>query len=125
MISFRSKKPLYSHSLLEKKRSWKLFVLSILSFSALVYLVIFTAPTASFDVLTIPIPVLPFFFSLLFLFLFSLCTFLFNSRMHGVLIALLAIIYLLFRQNDLTHPFFAVLLLALFLVLELMFTYKK
>lgn len=119
------KKVLHKQYLPSSKRSWGLLVLSISSLAGIMYLVIYTAPTSFFAVSSFQVSVLPIFFLLLFLFLFGGCAFIFKSKIHGILIALLAVVYLLFRQNDLTHPFFAVLLLALFLVLELMFTYKK
>lgn len=93
---------------------------------ALVYLIVTVPPTTSYDALfTMQLSVLPVFHALLFLFLFGISSFLLRSKIHGVLIGLVVVIYLLFRQNDLTHPFFALMLAALFLVLELLFSYKK
>ncbi|HWY79616.1 MAG TPA: hypothetical protein VNW29_04630, partial [Candidatus Sulfotelmatobacter sp.] len=59
------------------------------------------------------------FFLLVFVFFFSLGASVFKSKKHGVLLAGLVISYLIFRLIHLTHPFFLILLLALFFVLEL------
>lgn len=108
-----------------RKRSWKLLFVSMLAFVGLVYLIWGVDPEQTVLVLSYPLSIFPLFFISLFLFLFGITSFLFKSKVHGILIAMIIVAYLLFRQNDLTHPFFAILLLALLLVLELMFTYRK
>jgi hypothetical protein len=108
-----------------RTHSFLLVTLSIVSMFALGSLVYFVPPTFKLTLGTLQIPIIFLFFLLLFVFLFAIGSFLFKSKIHGILIALLAIVYLVFRLNNLTHPFFAVLLLALFLVLELLFTYRK
>ena len=107
------------------KRSWKLLTLGIFSFILLALLIYFVPPATSYTIYSLHLSVILGFFLLLFIFLFAVSSYLFKSKIHGILIATLAITYLIFRQNDLTHPFFALLLLALFLVLELLFTYRK
>lgn len=108
-------------------RNYWFLLLSIVTFAMLGFTVYFFPPDYSVVPFQLPvqIPIVYFFYTLLFLGFFTLGSFIFKSKVHGVLIALVVIAYLLFRQNDLTHPFFALLLAALFLVLELLFSYKK
>jgi hypothetical protein len=125
MLLFQRKKPSSTIKLHDRKRSWKLLLLAILSGSLLGLLIFFVPPETTYSLSIVQISVLPFFFLLLFTFVFAGVSYIFKSKIHGILAALLAITYLVFRQNSLTHPFFALLLLALFLVLELLFTYRK
>jgi hypothetical protein len=108
-----------------KKRSWKLLLLSIVSGIGAALLIYFVSPTSNYTIAWLQLTAVPLFFCLLFLFVYSLISYLFKSKVHGVLTALISVTYLLFRENSLTHPFFGLLLLALFFVLELLFTYRK
>lgn len=112
-------------SLHRKKRPINLLMLSLLSFVGLGLLIFFFQPTAHFSLFILQLPVLPFFFVLLFFSCYGLCSYLFKSRRHGILITCFVIIYLLFRLNNLTHPFFLIILAALFLTVELLFSYRK
>lgn len=62
----------------------------------------------------------PFFVSIFFL-LFFTGVFILRSKKHGFFIGLFAVSYLLLRLNNLTHPLFVFLLIALFLVTEFLF----
>ncbi len=114
-----------------RTRPYSLLLISLVSLFTLASLIYFFAPNAS---LTFPQSVqnLPFsldnylqfppillFFVLIAIFFFSMGTFIFKSKAHGILIAGLVVTYLLFRLFHLTHPFFLILLLALFFTLEL------
>lgn len=107
------------------RRSWSLLVVSIFSLIIIFLLIFFVDPLQPMSVSILTIPPLVILYLLIFISLFGIISFLWKSKLHGILVASLMVIYLLFRQNNLTHPFFAVMLLALFLVIELMFTYKK
>jgi hypothetical protein len=115
------------HKMYFNKRSHplKFLVLGILALFALAALIYFVSPSQLIPVSSFQISILPLFFLLTFVFFFSGATFALGSKIHGILLGFLVITYLIFRLNDLTHPFFALLLLALFLVLELLFTYRK
>jgi hypothetical protein len=106
----------------QKKRfhriSW--FLASLIFIALFVLLIIYYAPQSSVTIANFHVTCLVFFFILLFCALFSLTTVISKSKKHGFLIGLFTVIYLLFRLNHLTHPFFLILLLALFFVLELM-----
>ncbi len=114
-----------------RKRPLPLLVIGIISLLTLASLIYFFSPVTN---LTLPetfiqlpfflgnyiqISPLPVFFVLLAIFLFSIGSYIFNSKTHGILIAGFVIIYLLFRLTHLTHPFFLILLLALFFSLEM------
>jgi hypothetical protein len=120
-----------------RRRSLSLLIIGILSFLVLIGLLYFFSPTATItisDILSnvpailntyVKIPTMALFFVLLAVFLFSIISFIFKSKIHGVLAAAFVTIYLLFRLNHLTHPFFLILLLALFVTLELFASNRK
>ena len=62
------------------------------------------------------------FFFLLFLSAVSLFTYLLNNTRRGFFVGILITLYFLLRFFGLTHPFFLILLLALFITLELFFS---
>lgn len=59
------------------------------------------------------------FYILLFLGLFGLCSFIFNNTRHGILIATATTLYFLLRFLHLRSPFYLILILLTFAVLEL------
>ncbi len=105
-----------------KKRSLSLLFVALASFLVLLSLIFMTSPTQTIYLGSIGFSIQLLFFLLLDIFLFSSINFAFNSRIHGVLGSLFVVSYLLFRLNNLTHPFVLILLLALFLTIELVFT---
>jgi hypothetical protein len=44
-----------------------------------------------------------------------------KSKKHGLFLGFFVVLYLIFRLNNLTHPLFLILLIALFLVVEFLF----
>jgi hypothetical protein len=114
-----------------RNRPLSLLLIGLVSFIILACLIYFFPPTAN---LTFPetLPNLPFslenylqipplflFFLLTAIFFFSIGSYILKSKAHGILIAGLVITFLLFRLYHLTHPFFLILLLALFFTLEM------
>lgn len=73
-----------------------------------------TAPFFSLSIISIALP-------LVFLLFFAIGTLLFKTRMHGLLLSLFIVSYLLLRLNELNHPIFFVLLAAFFIALEFYF----
>lgn len=123
---------IHPHKLMQKHeeiqpvgRSWSLLVISIISLIIIFLLIFFVDPLQPLSISILVIPPIVILYLLIFISLFGIISFLWKSKLHGILVASLMVLYLIFRQNNLTHPFFAVMLLALFLVIELMFTYKK
>ena len=102
-----------------------LILSSLIILAGLIFMISIFPPDYQINLLNINLPIISCFFVLLFFFIFTLGTFLFKSKTQGFLIGLLIIGFLIFRVNNLTHPFFFILLGALFLTLELLFTYKK
>ncbi len=121
-IQFHSKE---KDSIGKRKRSILFLVIGLISLFSLGFLVYAIDPNFQINILTLSIPMLPIFMILLFATLFFLGSFAFKSKTHGVLIGVFVIIYLLFRLNHLTHPFFLILLFALFLTLELFVSYRR
>lgn len=107
-----------------KKRPIALLLLSVLTLFVLLFVIFFIPPSNSVQVFGIFIPILLFFFPLLFIFLFSLLSFLYRKKTHGVLGGCFLVLYLLLRLGGFTHPLFLLILLALFLILELLFAKK-
>src|SRR5258708_20584800 len=109
----------------QRRRPIKFLLLSLLLLFLLSLLIYFLPPNFKFSIFNIEFMVLQFFLFLLLLFLFAFGSFLFKSKKRGILIALFGVSYFLFRLNNLTHPFFLLLLISLFLALELLFSYRK
>lgn len=107
------------------RRSAKLLFLTIISFAAITYIIFFVSPTFAYPILAFKLPILIVFVSLITLFTFSLTTYISKNKKHGFLVSLFALTYLLFRLSNLTHPFFLLLLLALFITLELLFARQR
>lgn len=118
-----------------KKRPIWLLVLSSLLLASLVYLVLNFPPTHKFTIYNLSFDpwlrtkgqftILPLFFILLFSTLYSLFTALLSNKRRGLLIALFFSIYLILRLINLTHPFFLILLIALFGGIEIFFVKRK
>lgn len=108
-----------------KKRTWKFLIISILSFLTLIALITSFSPYQSLSLKFASISIVNIFYIVLALFLFSLSTFILKSKKHGILISIFVVTYFIFRASNLTHPFFFLLLMALFLTLELLFTSKR
>ncbi|OGH15020.1 MAG: hypothetical protein A2860_01055 [Candidatus Levybacteria bacterium RIFCSPHIGHO2_01_FULL_37_33] len=107
-----------------KKPIW-LLVLGSLSLVFLIYTSIAFPPDFGFRISDFGFPILPFFFILTFAFLFFLFSFLLGNFRRGLFIGLFVSIYLLLRFLALTHIFFPIMLLILFITLEMFFNYKK
>lgn len=105
-----------------KKRPILLLVFGLLSLASLIYVIFFLNPQTSYQILNTKYSILIILFLLLFLSFFSLFSFLFNNKRRGLFVSLLAVLYLLLRYNNLTHPFFLITLIALFIILELLFS---
>jgi hypothetical protein len=108
-----------------RRKPLSLLVLSILSFGVLGYLILNFPPGFNFSVINFNLSILIFSFLLLFIFLYSLFGFVLNNKRRGLLIGLFVVIYFLLRLNNLTHPFFLILLLILLVMLELLFAKRK
>lgn len=87
--------------------------------------IIYFPPNYLITIYQFPISIIYIFLISLFLFFYLLGIFLLKSKKHGILAGSFVIIYLVFRLNNLKEPFFLYLLLALFLVLEFLFTGHK
>ncbi|MDP3941509.1 MAG: hypothetical protein Q8Q49_04340 [bacterium] len=109
----------------KRKRPIALLLLSILTLCVLIFVIFFIPPTYAVELPGVTINVLFFFFPLLFIFLFSLLSFLFRKKSHGIIAGSLLIFYLLLRLGGFTHPLFLLILLALLLILELLFSKEK
>jgi hypothetical protein len=120
-----------------RKRPLSLLIIGIICLILLACLIYFFSPytnlTFSQNYVSIPfsldkliqIPPMIVLFILTAISLFTLGTYTFKSKTHGILIAGLFVTYLLFRLNNLTNPFFLILLLALFFTLEMLVSSRK
>ena len=108
-----------------RKRHLWLLPVSFLSLAALVYLILNFSPAFQLSIINFQFSILIPALTLLFIFIFSLFAFILNNSRRGFLLGLLIISYLLLRLNGLTSPFFAILLLILFGVIELFFVKRK
>lgn len=108
----------------KRKRSLPLLLLSILALIVIIFVIFFIPPTYAVSLVRIHINILFFFLPLLFIFTYSLLSFLFQKKTHGILAGTFLVLYLLLRLGGFTHPLFLLILLALLLILELLFVNK-
>lgn len=107
------------------RRPLKFLFLGLVALSGLVLLVIMFPPTVSLTVGPLQLSITLLFFALVGSTVFGLTTFVTNRKKHGLLLSLFIMSYLWLRLNSLFHPLFLILLIALFLTLELLFTAKE
>ena len=108
-----------------KRHNYLYLLFAILLAIITAYLFVNFPPYHKFQIANLGIPILPIFFTLLGLLIFSLSTFIFIQKNHGVIITLVALVYLLMRAIGLTHWIFLVLVLGLLIALELFIIKKK
>lgn len=102
------------------------FIPLILLFLLSTFLIIFYfPPTYRVSIQQYNFSILYLFFASFFFFIFFTGVFIFRSKKHGFFISLFAMLYLLLLLNNLTHPIFAFLLIAIFLVVEFFFYSSK
>lgn len=121
-IQFHSKE---KESISKRKRSLIFLIAGIVLLLGTGAIVYYIDPAYKINFLNYPLSLLPVFLILVFTTLFFLSSYAFKSKTHGVLIGMFVITYLIFRLNGLTHPFFFILLFALFLTLELFVSYRR
>lgn len=114
-----------SETMRKRKRQLKYLLIILVTLPLLSFLIYKYPPNWKFEIGNLKLEILYLFFPLIFLFLLSTISFFSKSSKHGLLISLFAVCFLSFRLNGLTHPFFFLLLAALLLVLELLFSYRK
>jgi len=100
-------------------------LLSVISTVLWGLVIIYLSPDSNIPFMNVQFATLILFFYLLFCMFFFWVTLITKSKAHGILIASFFVIYLLFRLNNLTNPFFLILLLALFVMMELFISYKR
>jgi hypothetical protein len=108
-----------------RKNPTKFLYLFIIFIFLLLGLIYFYPPEYKFQIFGYRLSVISLFFPLLFFITYSLTAYLSKSSKHGVLAGLFIVFFLIFRLTNLTHPFFFLLLASLFLILELLFSYRK
>jgi len=108
-----------------KKRSAKYLILSLIFLAISIYIILFFPPTHQFQIFNFKFPISDIFLLIFFVFSFSISNFFLKNRAQGLLIGFFVLSFLIFRLNNLTHPFFLILLIALFLTLELLLISRK
>lgn len=117
---------------MRRKRPITLLTISLLSLASLIYLIFNYSPTQEFQILNFSrqlrdpatagqFSTIYVFFLLVFIFIYSTIAYLLINTKQGLLFGLFATGYLFLRFIHLTHPFFLILLLVLFISLELFF----
>ena len=108
-----------------RRRPILLLLFSFLLFACLAYLILNFDPAYKLTIYNLQLTILPIFLALVFLSTLSLSSYLLNNSRRGLFISLFITSYLLLRFFHLTHLFFLILLIALFFVLELLFSNRK
>ena len=103
----------------------RLLLLSVVTLIVMLFVVFMLPPTFAIDLGGMKVSVTPFLFFFTGIFVFSVVTSIFGNAKHGILASLFVLIYFWLRLNKLFHPMFTLLLVALFLTLELLFSAKK
>ncbi|MGH7204333.1 MAG: hypothetical protein ACREHC_07855 [Candidatus Levyibacteriota bacterium] len=120
------RKPKMQNTIIRRKKfSFSLLLSSVILFILLGLILYYFSPSAEFVIFSIHLSILLAFFPLLFFALFFAGTTIFRSKWQGTLIASFVVLYLTFRLNNLTNPFFFILLAALFVTLELMIVNRR
>lgn len=108
-----------------RRRRISLLLLSLAALGAILYVSLSLPPSLQLQIpirqLVVKLQITLLFFVLFFTLVFSIIGYTINSIKRGVVYGLLATLYLYLRSLDLTHPFFLILLLALFFTLERLF----
>ena len=102
--------------------SLKYLIYSLFFLAATVVLIIYFPPTYQASIMHFRLSIMIPFFIVFFLLFYFLGMLLLRSKKHALIIASFFVFYFLFRLNNLTHPLFLILMLALFLVAEFLFT---
>ncbi|OGH08300.1 MAG: hypothetical protein A2152_01315 [Candidatus Levybacteria bacterium RBG_16_35_6] len=105
-----------------RKKNYLQLPIILLSLIGLIYLIIFINPNHNFQLFLFKIPALILFFILIFIFLSNLVSFLLRNQRRGIFFGFLSIALLLLSFYHFIHPFFIIMVLALFGVLELVFS---
>lgn len=100
-------------------------LLGIPSLIGLIYIIIAVPPTQTLLLNPVNISVIYLTLFLLGLSIFCIISYILKSSKHGILATLFVLVFFWLRLNKLLHPIFSILLIALFLTLELLFTAKK
>lgn len=106
---------------MRRRHPTTLLLLSFLSLAGLAYLILTYSPNYQLSTMNYQLSTIYLFFPLVFLFIYSIITYLLINTKQGLLFGLFATAYLFLRFIHLTHPFFLILLVVLFLSLELFF----
>lgn len=111
---------------LAKKHARKILLLTtIISLAGVAWIILTLPPGTSYDLGILSLSILLAFFPLFFIFVFGVITLIFKRPVFGILVGLLFVILMLFRLSGLTHPFFIILVLGIFVSSLLFFKKDK
>lgn len=105
----------------KSRRNYLNLAVSLTCLGLLIYFILNFAPDKNFSILKLSLPTLPVFFLLFFAAIYEALAYFLNNKRQGFFISLFTTIYLILRFFKLTHPFFLILILALFVTFELLF----
>ncbi len=108
-----------------RKRPFKVLLISLLFLFTLLYLVFNFPPSYKFQIASYQLPITTIFFMVLTIFFSTLFIFIFKNTRRGVLMGIFLTSYVYIRYLELTHPLFFIALIGIFLALELVFTKKQ
>lgn len=115
----------YPKCMKSRKKHLPYLFIAILSFVGLLLLVATLDPHKSIDVFVIMLPPLFPFFSLIFLTVSCLFTFLLKGKRRGILIGLFSLGFLLLQFFRFNSIFYTLLLIIITILIELLFWKKK
>lgn len=98
------------------------FLLALFFITSASSIIILFPPDYAISIYSMNFPIIGLLYTAMFLAIYFLLNSLFPNKKHGLLIALFTVIYLIFRAYNLRDPLFLLLLLALFLTSEFLFS---
>ena len=111
----------YPCTMRARKKHLPYLYISIPLLIILVVVIILINPQKNLEIAGISIPSLPIFFTLLFLFLFSLLSFLLLHTRRGALVALFISSFLLLRAAGFREFYYVVIILVILILIELFY----
>jgi len=110
---------------MRKKRKIVPFLISLVFLGTTTYIIVNYPPTLSLPVLNYKVPILYVFFVSFFLFITYFFAYILRDLRRGLFTALFVTAFLLLNFYRLGQPIFVILLIAIFITLELLFTRRK
>ncbi len=110
---------------MSRKQRFIFFVSSIISLIGFIILILNFSPYFQINLIKVQMPITIFFFVLFFILIFSIFTFIFRSKIQGLIFSFFSTGYLLLNFFNFRHWLFSVLIVLLFFFCEMLVLEKE